>query len=95
MAGHKTAIKKLDAKRVAKKEEKWKKLKKMERMYREYIVPEEEGNEYEKALKVIATKGVIKLFNAVKTHQTQIQNPTKKKTTSESSGTLMEQLADK
>ncbi len=94
MAGHKTALKKLDVKRVAKKEEKWKKLKKMERMYREYVVPEKETNEYEKSLKATATKGVIKLFNAVKTHQAQLQTPKKKveKKDAEDKGTLMEQL---
>ena len=94
MAEHKGANKKLDEKRVAKKEEKLKKLKKMERMYREYSIPDETNNEYEKELKAIATKGVIKLFNAVKAHQAQLQQKTKKTFVDESSGKLMKELEE-
>eukprot|EP00826_Nyctotherus_ovalis_P035706 TRINITY_DN3088_c0_g2_i2.p1 TRINITY_DN3088_c0_g2~~TRINITY_DN3088_c0_g2_i2.p1 ORF type:complete len:114 (-),score=34.66 TRINITY_DN3088_c0_g2_i2:63-404(-) len=91
MAAHKISAKKLNAEQVAKKEEKLKQLKKMERMYREYVVPTETTNEYEKELRMVATKGVIKLFNAVKAHQKQLQKP-KKSSTEETSGNLMKHL---
>ena len=39
-----------------------KKLVKQERMYREYIIPEKLTDEYEKKLKIIATKGGIRLI---------------------------------
>ena len=93
MAGHKVAMKKLDADQTVKKEEKLKQLKKMVRMYREYVIPDKGTNEYEKNLRMIATKGVIKLFNAVRAHQAQIQKPKKSKG-EESTGNLMKELED-
>lgn len=93
MAGHKTAMKKLNAEQIAKKEKKLKELKKMERMYREYVVPDKANNEYEKNLRMVATKGVIKFFNAIKAHQAQLQKPKKAKT-EESSGNLMQELEE-
>ena len=57
MAHLKVALKKLETKRLEKAEEKKKKLAKEARMYREYIIPEDNNDEYEKNLKTIATKG--------------------------------------
>lgn len=78
------------------------KKKKLERLYRDYTIPENINDEYEKNLKIIATKGIIKLFNALRSHQSEIKkNPSsthankpegKKQATAK--GGLMEELAE-